>query len=99
MALNGWQRIGIVASVIAPVGMVAWAFISDAARAQSKYDECVSVLSEHGLPLTCPYDSWFGWRMVVINLVFTSVVTVACWLIVYAIVYTTKWVKRGFKHS
>jgi hypothetical protein len=105
MRLNGWQRIGIVASVIWAIG--APIYLDDAAQQGATeafiryYDTCRDVPSND--PNQCfqragrAYDAVTRYRLLSANGAVAALVPVGLgWLLAYALVYLVRWIRGGF---
>jgi hypothetical protein len=99
MRLNGWQRIGIVASVVWAIGgprmnVANASFIGrvlDVDRANNDFDRCRERAKD-------AYDSVPRYPLLSANGAFVALVPVALgWLIAYALVYLGRWIRAGFK--
>ena len=104
--LNGWQRIGIILSVLWSLFIVGLA--SNAYIEFLKNEECLAEetkLKETGkwtLPegfTSCSKAAELKKPPLVSVLGFLLLPIVAGWLIAYVIVWTTKWIVSGFKES
>jgi hypothetical protein len=113
--LNGWQRIGVILSVIWLIGGgflthaiikddlsrdVAWqdgvvARLSDADQVAVKARD-LSKMSDGGLLMVRDsIDNEVNTR----TAVWTLAPLLLAWLLVYALVWLTRWVRAGFKHG
>jgi hypothetical protein len=106
MRLNGWQRIGIVASVIWAIGAPIYldqAALQEASAAFSRYYEaCRDVPSND--PDQCfqragrVYDTVPRYHLLSANGAVAALVPVGLgWLLAYALVYLVRWIRAGFK--
>jgi hypothetical protein len=107
MRLNGWQRIGIVASVCWVIGGGLWTMgrITDVATFPSKAElhRCMSDSQSDMKVCEARFDRDFNaamnaaanhfWQTVAIN---TLVPIPIAWLIVYGLVGLVRWIKAGF---
>jgi hypothetical protein len=105
MRLNGWQRIGIVASVIWAIGgpiYVDYKAEKEAWEAMNQsYRGCMGAYNDDG---RCMQEArWASERVprafrTPINWVVTALVPIGLgWLLVYALVYLVRWIRVGFK--
>ena len=107
MRLNGWQRIGIIASVVWAIG--APIYLDHAAEQKAwewfraSYEICRSNPGNDGN--TCSemasraYDNVSRYRFFADtgNVAFVSLVPIVLgWLLAYALVYLVGWIRAGF---
>jgi hypothetical protein len=106
MRLNGWQRIGIVASVIWAIGAPIYLdneAQSDAEKRYSRvYGSCRDVPSNE--PELCAqragaaYGSVPRYHFTSANGTFVALAPIPVgWLLTYALVYLIRWIRAGFK--
>jgi hypothetical protein len=106
MRLNGWQRIGIVASVIWAIG--APIYLDHAAQQEAMevfghyYEACRDNPSNE--PERCferarrAYDLVTRYPLLSANGAVAALVPVGLgWLLAYALVYLVRWVRAGFQ--
>jgi hypothetical protein len=96
--LNGWQRIGILLSVVWAIGGTIWVVISESESDTSYaiYDSCVS--KPNADPRAC--DQAFATeqaREVRRGLVFVFAPIPIAWLVAYALVALVRWIRVRFK--
>ena len=107
MRLNGWQRIGIVASVIWAIG--APIYLDSAAEQKAGenfsryYELCRDNTSND--PNRCfelasrQYDLVERYHLLSANGAVAALVPVGLgWLLAYALVYLVLWIRAGFRH-
>lgn len=105
MRLNGWQRIGIVASVVWTIG--APIYMDHAAQQEAgdafdlSYRACRDVPSND--PDECfqranrAYNTVPRYPLLSANAAVAALVPVGLgWLLVYALVYLVRWIRAGF---
>jgi hypothetical protein len=108
MRLNGWQRIGIVASVIwavgAPIYMDNTAERDAYHRWFSAYDLCRDVPTNE--PEVCvqrvskAHDNVPRYHFTSANGAFVALAPIPLgWLLAYALVYLMRWIRAGFAPS
>ena len=103
MRLNGWQRIGIVASVIWAVGGYLQ-MMGERNWASRMFDLCLSIPSPGGA------DNWSKCRQEYerdfpqafkdkqTEAVLVALVPIPIgWLVVYMVIWVVRWIRRGFK--
>jgi hypothetical protein len=108
--LNGWQRIGIVLSVVwAVVGPIYIeqeheAYARDEAR--FSYRLCRDAQSSSADPSECSkdydrtYEAFLGWKPSWGNWALLAFVPiVGGWLLMWGIVALVRWIRRGFRLS
>jgi hypothetical protein len=106
MRLNGWQRIGIVASVIWAIGAPIYMDIAAERDADERfhlvYGSCRDVPSND--PDQCfqrasrAYESVPRYHLISANGAFVALAPIPLgWLIAYALVYLVRWIRAGFK--
>ena len=84
MRLNGWQRIGIVASIGWAIGVyVVYLVIGPVDW------------SKYGTFMPNPDSYWLSFRSHWVALALVPIVL--GWLVVYALVYLVRWIRAGFK--
>jgi hypothetical protein len=107
MRLKGWQRIGIVASVIWAIGAPIYMDSAAERDADEKYGwvygSCRDVPSND--PEQCAqrasraYDSVPRYHFTSANGAFVALAPIPLgWLLAYALVYLVWWIRAGFKH-
>jgi hypothetical protein len=110
MRLNGWQRIGLVASVIwavgAPIYMDQAAQREASDRFSESYERCRDIPTND--PERC-FKQASDWSHTVPrytlrgdpqNVAIVSLVPIVFgWLLAYALVYLVRWIRAGFKPS
>src|SRR5262249_12846410 len=106
MRLNGWQRIGIVASVIWAIG--APIYLDHAAQQNameafgSYYEACrdnpSSELDWRFERARWASDTVTRYQLLSVNGVVVALVPVGLgWLLAYALVYLVRWIRAGFQ--
>jgi hypothetical protein len=106
MRLNGWQRIGIVASVVWAIGAPIYkdneAQMAADERFSRSYNSCRDVPSND--PEQCfqrasrAYDSVPRYHFMSANGAFVALAPIPLgWLLAYALVYLVRWIRAGFK--
>jgi len=106
MRLNGWQRIGIVASVIwaisAPIYLDSAAQKDADDRFSRTYRSCRDVPTND--PDQCfqraaaAHDSVPRYHFMSANGAFVALAPIPLgWLLAYALVYLVRWIRAGFK--
>ena len=110
MRLNGWQRIGIVVSVVWAVGAAIYQRNADIERAERfvnwAYQVCTEAKSlkhesdfgDCSRELTKNWAIWLegSWG----NVALASLIPIPLgWLLVYVIIRIYRWVKTGFKRE
>jgi hypothetical protein len=106
MRLNGWQRIGIVASVIWAIG--APIYLDHAAQQEATeafgrdYRACRDVPSND--PDQCfqrasgAYDTVTRYPLLSANAAVAALVPIGLgWLLTYALIALVRWIRAGFK--
>jgi hypothetical protein len=101
MKLNGWQRIGVIASVVWVVGSFLYVrkqqmkfgldyakFHFDMCMSHSVVADCVAKMDKE---LVTAYQ--IGWEEVI---VYTLLPVPLAWLVAYIAIKIFKWVKKGF---
>ena len=110
MRLNGWQRLGIVASVIwaiaGPFYIVDRAEKSALEHFSSTYSICIDAHPTDADPKRCTdeakaaYEAWFD-PMAKAGYGYWAarafVPLVVAWLLAYALVYLVRWIALGFR--
>ena len=108
MRLNGWQRIGIVASVVWTIGAPIYLDYSAEQKAwewfRASYELCRN--NPGNDPNRCreqasrQYDLVPRYRLFTdgANVALVSLVPIVLgWLLAYALVYLVRWIRAGFK--
>jgi hypothetical protein len=93
MRLNGWQRIGIVASVIWAIGAPIYMDSAAERDADEKFSwvQCFQRASR-------AYESVPRYHFTSANGAFVALAPIPVgWLIAYALVYLVRWIRAGFK--
>ncbi len=105
--LNGWQRLGIVASVAWAIG--AWfyttqSFVMQAASvSRETIESCVNRQMDQGQSVSdCPNEGLEARSLELLHknetAAFNALVPIAiAWLLVYIVVWIVRWVRRGFQ--
>jgi len=106
MHLNGWQRIGIVASVIWAIG--APIYLDSVAQQEAigafthYYQACLDNPIEFEQCLErarWAYNTVTRYPLLSANGAIAALVPVGlAWLLAYALVYLGRWIRAGFKH-
>lgn len=103
MKIGFWNRLAIVAAVVATVGGSTWFVLSERARAWTDQLDGYKACLKRGGPvegdcfniwLNDPKVYW-GWREWFEGLVIFAVLSLALYLAIWACVVTAKWVWQG----
>jgi hypothetical protein len=106
MRLNGWQRVGIVASVIWAIGAPIYMDSAAERDADEKfswvYGSCRDVPSNDRdrcyQRASRAYDSVPRYHFTSANGAFVALAPIPFgWLLAYALVYLARWIQAGFK--
>ena len=95
--LNEWQRIGIVLSVLWAIVGGLWGYTHIVSPMKDEINRCLQVHPANSDEVNC-------WRLYAPQLVKTKYITLAialfpipvAWLLVYIVVWTMRWIRRGF---
>jgi hypothetical protein len=94
--LNGWQRIGIVLSVVWILVGALWGWMF----ATADYRSCVVMASSvETLDFCNRYHRWVFDTAWVYSLLVALVPIPIAWLLVYGVSYLVRWIKSGFKQE
>jgi heme/copper-type cytochrome/quinol oxidase subunit 2 len=91
--LNGWQRIGIVLSLV-------WAVVGGLWGRKAALTPFLDCLSDTGNLNFC--QSQYQWaidQVWLFALIFGLAPIPIAWLLVYIVVWTVRWIRRGFQPS
>ena len=106
MRLNGWQRIGIVASVIWAIGAPIYLDTAAQRDAMEQFDQTHKACLDNPRNdfdvcfrrASAAADSVPRYPLLSANGVFVALVPVALgWLVACALVYVGRWIRAGFK--
>jgi hypothetical protein len=95
--LNGWQRIGIVLTVLWAIGSTIWE-VSSIIESDTSYDSYDSCVSKPNADLRVCNQAFETeqFKEVRRGLVFVLLPIPIAWLIAYALVALVRWIRRGF---
>jgi hypothetical protein len=106
MRLNGWQRMGIVASVVWAIGGGLWgndiAIRDGTALAKLKYSICLDQPNYNGAVCSQTFDKEYAkgveghWYAAALS---AFVPIPIAWLIVYGLVALVRWIGAGFRSA
>jgi hypothetical protein len=104
MRLNGWQRIGIVLSILWALGAGLYSYNAHLTRAEEMTDRdyraCVAVKDTLNRDCTAAakevYQYWSQWKWSGTAIAALAPIPVI-WLLVYIVVCTARWIRRGFE--
>jgi hypothetical protein len=95
--LNGWQRIGIVLTVLWAIGGTIWevSSIIESDTSYDSYDACV--LKPNADRRACDQEfETQQFKEVRRGLVFVLAPIPIAWLIAYGLIALARWIRRGF---
>lgn len=94
--LNGWQRIGIVLSVVWAIAVIVWDTL-EVIRHKRLLSQCLSGADPVMNYCARTYEvPWFMNAMIVLAAL--APIPIA-WLLVWGLVALVRWVRRGFQPS
>jgi len=110
--MSGWQRIGVVISVLWLIGVPGYLYVETISAGKTIYEQCLEKpapnltrAEKHDICMKSSHDmttGWFGHTLIAGNfdtVALWSVILgpiVILWLVGSIIIATVRWIRRGF---
>lgn len=98
MRLNGWQRVGLVASVLWAIGGGFWGLSESQSLAVLLHKACLSSVTDWNV---CDKRLAEAWPSLPTQLLYVAIYGLApillAWPAVYGIIRLVRWIRTGFK--